>query len=268
MNTALRMLHAEFTTAALASVPASDHVPSALGKPVLKASLVSGVYQYLLEAILSGSLAAGSEVNEVTLAKRLQVSRTPVHEALRRLTSDGLIESLPSGKSRIVRFNRESVEALYEIRKILEGAATELAARHIAPDRLANLRREADQLAASPTDAQWPVRAISFDLHFHDVIAESSGNEFLRKDILRHRRLVQGFCRLTGSAENLRAAFEEHLRILDALEAHDGVAAREAMVAHIDARVKKLLPLISEAKETAEIATFNAAPRFSNPFSL
>ncbi|HUR47073.1 MAG TPA: FCD domain-containing protein, partial [Candidatus Saccharimonadales bacterium] len=126
---------------------------------------------------------------------------------------------------------------------------TALAARLATPERLASLRAEAKQLDSAPVDAPWSARAISFDLHFHDVVAESSGNEFLRKDIFRHRRLVQGFCRITGTPENLRAAFDEHLLILDALEQRNAETAREAMVSHIDARLQILLKLL-EAKSS------------------
>lgn len=239
------MLHAEFKTSALASFAAqkdSSLIPAA--KPVQKVSLASGVYQNLLEAILMGTLPAGTELNEVSLAKQMQVSRTPVHEALRRLAADGLVEALSNGKSRVVEFNAQSVRELYEMRKILEGAAVELAAKLAPANRLEALRAEANRLDTTSLEADWPARAISFDLHFHDIVAESSGNEFLRKDILRHRRLVQGFCRLTGTPQNLRAAFDEHLRILEALEQRNPEAAREAMASHIEARLQILLRLL------------------------
>lgn len=239
------MLHAEFNTSALASFTAQQN-PSSLPvtKPVQKVSLASGVYQSLLEAVLTGALPPRTELNEVALAKQMQVSRTPVHEALRRLAADGLVEALSSGKSRVVEFGAQSIRELYEMRKILEGAAAALAARLAPMERIAALRAEANQLDNAVVDANWPARAISFDLHFHDVVAESSCNEFLRKDILRHRRLVQGFCRITGTPENLRAAFEEHLRILEALEQRDPEAAREAMGAHIETRMQVLLRLL------------------------
>lgn len=241
------MLHAEFKSVAVSSLPKLTGAPEpSLRRPVLRTSLVGGVYQHLLEAILSGALPAGVELNEVALSKELQVSRTPVHEALRRLAADGLLEQLLSGKSRVISFSRENIQALYEMRKILEGAATGLAASAIDAPRLLALRQEAGRLDTAPSDAEWPARAISFDLHFHDMIAESSGNEYLRKDILRHRRLVQGFCRVTGTVENLRAAFAEHLVILEALEARDSAGARDSMVRHIDLRMRTLLRLFDE----------------------
>jgi DNA-binding GntR family transcriptional regulator len=245
------MLHAEFNSPVSSSFVPGSPGPAIKAGPIVKSSLVGGVYQHLLESILSGATAPGLELNEVALARHLQVSRTPVHEALRRLGADGLVEGLPNGKSRVIQFQRDSVIALYEMRKILEGAAAALSAPRVAAERLQALRAEAERLEAPPLDASWCSRAISFDLHFHDVVAESSGNEFLRKDILRHRRLVQGFCRYTGTPANLRAAFDEHLEVLGALEAGDAEAARLTMMAHIDARLKTLLVLLDQNAPSA-----------------
>jgi DNA-binding GntR family transcriptional regulator len=253
INAASRMLHADIKSALIDSLTTQND-PSTLSvaKPIQKVSLVSGVYQNLLEIILMGGVPPGTEFNEVALARQMQVSRTPVHEALRRLAADGLLEALPNGKSRVVEFNAQSVRELYEMRKILEGAAAALAARLVTTERMGALRAEANQLDTATVDAQWPGRAISFDLHFHDVVAESSGNEFLRKDILRHRRLVQGFCRITGTPENLRAAFDEHLRILEGLEQRNPEAARDAMISHIDARLQTLLKLLESKPDPAK----------------
>jgi len=247
MYAAYTMQHAAFQALAVSSHPASSSASErSLNKPVARVSLVQSVYQSLLEAILSGALKGGEELNEVALAAQLQVSRTPVHEALRRLAADGLIDTLPHGKSRVVTFGRDQIIALYEMRKILEGAATERSTSRIPEQRLAELRAESNQLQSidAATDPRWTTRAISFDLHFHDVLAETSGNEFLRQDIMRHRRLVQGFCRLTGTPTNLWAAFQEHLRILEAMEARQPAAARQAMVDHIQARLITLLGLV------------------------
>lgn len=249
------MLHAEFRTVALASIDASSKSPQpSLRKPVPRTSLAGSVYQSLLEAVLAGELKNGEELNEVALAEQMGVSRTPVHEALRRLTADGLVEALPNGKSKVASFTHQSIVHLYDMRMILEGSAAEKAASQISTERVNALKREADQLKQSIDDGDWPSRAIHFDLHFHDVVAEASGNEFLWKDIVRHRRLVQGFCRFTGTRNNLRAAFDEHCRILQALENGNGAEARQAMEAHIGARMRALLSQL-EQREAPITAT-------------
>src|SRR5579871_2103509 len=112
--------------------------------PISKTSLAESVYQRILETILAGTLPGGTELNEVTLAGELGVSRTPVHEALQRLVADGLVEHLPNRRDRVARFTREDVREIYEMRIILEGTVAERAARRLDPEELASLRSEAD----------------------------------------------------------------------------------------------------------------------------
>ncbi len=214
--------------------------------PISKTSLAESVYQRILETILAGTLPGGTELNEVTLAGELGVSRTPVHEALQRLVADGLVEHLPNRRDRVARFTREDVREIYEMRIILEGTVAERAARRLDPEELASLRSEADALAAAPNSRGWPTRVLDFDVRFHNVLAAASGNERLRTDITRYRHLVRAFCRMSGRVENLRQAMEEHRRILRALEARDPAAARRAMVAHVEARLQAVLRELDE----------------------
>ena len=209
--------------------------------PIVRTSLAEMVYARILEAIVAGQFAPGSEISEVAVSEKLQVSRTPVHEALRRLAADGLVEQLPTRRLQVAKFSLTDVAEIYEVRKVLEAAAVERAATRMDAEKLTALRREADALAASFEAADWNERALAFDVLLHDSIAAACGNEHLRRDVARYRRLVQAFCRMTGSASNLRDAFDEHLKIVGALEARDGDVARRAMNKHIDARVKMVL---------------------------
>ena len=100
---------------------------SALAKldasPLTKTSLAESVYETLAEAILTGTLAGGSELSEVAVAAKLGVSRTPVHEAFRRLIHDGLIKLLPNRVAQVAKFTPKDVAEVYEMRAILEPAA-------------------------------------------------------------------------------------------------------------------------------------------------
>lgn len=210
-------------------------------EPIAKISLAESVYQRILEAILAGSLASGTELSEVALAAELGVSRTPVHEALLRLAADGLVEDLVSRQARVVRFTRDDVVEIYGMRRILEPAAAELAATRIDDSQLVELRTTAESLLAGAGKRDWANRAIEFDLRFHQSLAAAAGNDRLRAEIAKYRRLVRAFCRATGARENLQQALREHLAIADALAARDVAAARRAMIAHIDARLQCVL---------------------------
>lgn len=218
--------------------------------PLSKTSLAEAVYQNILQALLTGSLPSGTELNEVTLAAELGVSRTPVHEALLRLTADGLVEHLANRCDRVARFDRDGVREIYEMRILLEGAAAERSARRMDREVLATFRAEADALALPSSGRNWAARAIDFDIRFHAALAAAAGNERLRAEIVKYRHLVRAFCRMSGGPENLRQALEEHRAILTALEARDGAAARRAMTVHVEARLQVVLRELDENPAT------------------
>jgi DNA-binding GntR family transcriptional regulator len=216
-------------------------------RPLSRTFLVSQAYDALLDLILSGALPSGTPLSEVDLARRLGVSRTPVHLALVQLAREGLVEQAPGRRPLIARFGRQDVVEIYEMRMLLETAAVERAAEHLDPAALAALIAEADALAAGdPSLPSWSRKALEFDVRFHDQLASAGGNRRLREEIAKVRLLVRAFCRLTGSPETLQAALAEHQAVLKALKArHPGIAC-QAMARHIqnrlDAVLDKLFP--------------------------
>jgi DNA-binding GntR family transcriptional regulator len=205
--------------------------------PITKTSLAESVYQTLLEAIVGGSLPSGTELSEVALAAELKVSRTPVHEALRRLAGDGFVEIRNNRKARVAHSTRKDLLEMYDVRRLLECAAAECAAGRIDEACLAELRKEADSLAATMQEENWVARAIAFDFRFHEAIAAASGNEHLRDEITRYFLLLRAFRRMISHQD----ALPEHLAILSALEARDPAAARQSMAAHLEATAQRAM---------------------------
>jgi DNA-binding GntR family transcriptional regulator len=211
--------------------------------------LVEGAYDAILENILSGVYPSGTVVSEVSLAKDLNVSRTPVHQALAQLAKEGLIEHRSGQQPRIARFSREDVIEIYDMRLLLETAATQRAAKRMDPRIVADLTKEADTLAAAGDSPEWTKQALDFDSRFHDAVAAASGNRRLRQEIAKYRLLVRAFCRMTGSSENLRDALREHQTVLKALAERQPAAAGQAMAHHVQKRVDAVLgTLYREAK--------------------
>ena len=218
---------------------------SSLKKSLRPLSLVDSIYETLLEAIVSGQLPHGSELNSVSLAKQLEVSRTPLREAMRLLERDGLVYQEGNHKARVAEFSADDIREIYEVRLQLEAAAAERAAKRIASDVLTKLREEADELSRHIRDVDWCEKAIAYDLHFHEAIATASGNNRLRNEIRRYRLLVRSFCVLTGRRPALQQALSEHIAILDALETGRPATARNAMAAHINARLEEVLKQVT-----------------------
>jgi DNA-binding GntR family transcriptional regulator len=221
------------------------------GSRLQRQTLVDSVYQQVLDAIVSGRIAAGTELNEVALARELGVSRTPVHEALAWLAADDLVEQNASRAS-VRKLTAAEVKDLYEVRELLECSAAARATSQLPASRLKALQAEARALAEEVDDPEWAGRAIDYDGRFHESLAAASGNERLHREIGRYRLLVRAFCRLTGSnRKNLRNSVTEHLKILKALEKRDACAASQAMSDHIRKRLQAVLEEVYGA-ETAE----------------
>lgn len=195
--------------------------------------LSDSVYQALLESIIARRLAPGTIVSEVALARQLKVSRTPVHDALRQLAKDGLVQQRANHRAVIATFSREDLRDIFDMRKLLEGEAARLAATRIDRPNLARLRVAADALSRGQKKPDWLERWADFDEDFHASIAQSAGSPRLYQDIVRYRLLHRAFNTLTTTVEVLQQALEEHVRILDALEKRDAKEAARQMVSHI-----------------------------------
>src|ERR1019366_2237085 len=125
------------------------NIPLALQGRIERTRLSDAVYESLLEAIISGKLASGSIVSEVSLAKQLDVSRTPVHDALRQLAKDGLVEQRAGRRAIITTFSKEDVFDIFEMRKLLEGEAARRAATRLDRAIIAHLRDIGEDLKAN-----------------------------------------------------------------------------------------------------------------------
>jgi DNA-binding GntR family transcriptional regulator len=193
------------------------------------------VRQQLLKEILGGQLAPGTVLNEVELAGRLGVSRTPVREALRHLAEHGLVEDRANHSAQVRRLGPERLRETYQVREALEGMAAELACGSLTPEDFVRL----DELVAAVADAN---DARSFDachrldVELHRLIARRSGNAMLAREIERFHDLVQLVRACVAEQPGAVAlAFRQHRQIIQALRARRPAQARQAMVNHIRA---------------------------------
>ncbi|HKE74435.1 MAG TPA: GntR family transcriptional regulator [Acidimicrobiales bacterium] len=146
--------------------------------------LVDDVTRELREMIVSGELAAGTQLLQVDLAERLGVSRTPLREAFRILENDGLVRTSNGNRTiEVVTIDARQLREMYELREVIDGLAARLAARAgISDETEHDLRRLLDDMEAS-TKPYDPSRRIEAHARFHSLIAEASGNHRV-KDFL------------------------------------------------------------------------------------
>lgn len=188
------------------------------------------VYTTLFDRIISGELPAGTRMKEVALTKEFGVSRTPVRDALRQLTHDGLIEIVPAQGARVVSFAADDVEDVYDIRMSLEILAIEIIGHTLRLQPLIELRKRllnADQ----QNDLH---EQIEIDTLLHRYIVQSTGRRYLLRVFDEMGRLMQRF-RYLGFKDQkmIQRASDEHVALMDALLIHDVNTAREIMENHI-----------------------------------
>lgn len=190
----------------------------------------NAAYDSILEAILSGGFPGGTALSERRLGEELGLSRTPVREALSRLEAEGFV--LRRGRASIVR--TVSVQEFLEIlhlRHLLEVEAVGLACGRLPAEELARLRGMMEQ--ADDPAAIAPEEHRALDDEFHRGIARHSGSGLLADTIMQLRQRTRMF-NLKRIPERFMPGRLEHLVILDALEAGDAGAARQAMAMHLD----------------------------------
>ena len=198
-----------------------------------RSSLTDQVSRELREEILAGRLAPGQAINELDLASRYGVSKTPVREALRFMVQEGWIAVLPRKGYLVKRFALDDIREIFVLRRLLEPPMTAEAARRGDPQVIENLRRIIAEQADSDIDFDRLLRAAS---EFHIQIAQASHNvravRMVTSLIDDVRRLNH---QLPGLEDKIRSIdeLEAHQRIVDALEQRDGVAAADLMSAHL-----------------------------------
>jgi DNA-binding GntR family transcriptional regulator len=181
----------------------------------------------LRDQILGGHLRAGELIQERDLAAKLEMSKTPVREALALLCEEGLVQLFPRRGYLVRPLTIEDALDTFDLRLILEGAASERAATRISDEQLAKLRDLARYDCCTASNGrEHNGDALTHSFDFHVLIAKASGNAALAAQI---EKLLRDARRITA----IGFTYGEHDRIVDALEARDGAKARRAMEDHI-----------------------------------
>lgn len=214
--------------------PASDPAPI----PRLRRStLGEDVYEALTALVMGHALEPGDRINIEALSRDLDVSPTPVREALARLESDGLVRKRPLvGYTVTPLLTRQEFTDMFDMRLVLEGTAARWAAQRAAADLRDRIRAEAaSTIVPDEPDADgWSSHAAftKLDARFHDLIAEATGNPLLRDSIARlHSHLH--LHRLYFPFAQAGTTGEEHRDIAAMICASQPDRAEAAMRAHL-----------------------------------
>ena len=192
------------------------------------------IYALIRLTILTGSLPPGGTLDEKAIALQLGVSRTPVREAVQKLSAENLVEIKPQSGTRVAAISPTAIHQAYLIRRALESETVAAAAAKMTPNDGVRLEGNFHQHRLAIEREQF-VEAIRLDDEFHRIISEIADLPLLWRAITLSKAQIDR-CRYQtiiskGSSE---ATLQQHRDIIDALEGQDPEAARARMQAHLD----------------------------------
>ena len=195
------------------------------------------VVDALRSDILSGRHAAGQRLGEVELAGELGTSRTPVREALRRLSAEGLVELTANRGARVAEPSAADLDAVFVLRAHAEGVAARTAALNASPDDVAELGRLARAVAtaARPGDGAPDLDAVyRYNREFHDLLLALAGSASLTAVVggLVHSTILMRTYR-AFDADAMHRSVEHHLELVAAVQAGDPDWAESVMRSHL-----------------------------------
>jgi DNA-binding GntR family transcriptional regulator len=218
-----------------------------LGHPVQldRRALTDQVYEAVKALVMDHAIAPGSRVNIDALARDLDVSQTPLREALARLEADGLVSKEPMrGYTTTELLGRKELDDLYALRLLIEPPAAAAAAASITVAGKVALCHELATCADAPSSGDYTDYAslTMHDYRFHDLIAELGGNAAIRTAFNRTHSHLHLFRLYYGSGLGMQA-LQEHRQIQLAICAGDPAAAAEAMRSHLDSARRRFAPV-------------------------
>lgn len=209
-------------------------------------SSVERVYEQLKDMAIRYAFHPGERLNEGTLAKSLNVSRTPLREALNRLKMEGFLSFLPGRGFFCRELNAREVFNLYEMRKIIEIASVRLAVGRARAEDIRALLAFLD--ATGPDSGEYSTtQLVEFDEHFHERLVAMSGNDEML-NVLRNVNARIRFMRWIDMNRGRRVVTQnEHRQILEALRLHDEATCVAVMERHVDRRMDHIVSTIKES---------------------
>jgi DNA-binding GntR family transcriptional regulator len=198
---------------------------------IRRSRLADQAYEVLKERILTRQLLPGQRLSVPAIAEELELSRSPVREAVQRLVQEGLSTERPHSGAVVASADLSELIDLYQVRAVLEGLSSQLAAAAGDPDLVADLEQIQDGHEAAH-DAGTRSQMIRADVDFHERVLSAAGNPQLTRmlePVLQ--RMLLGM--LEAGRDWPVLAMAEHREIIAAFKAGDAEAARSCMVSHV-----------------------------------
>ena len=205
-------------------------------------SMTRKAYQDIKHMILIGELAPGQIVNEAPIQAILHMGRTPVHEALLRLSQEGLVHIIPRKGIQIGKISEKQIRDIYEARLLLEPFYLKKYADRLENSWLSSIKDSFEQLSKDkrPDGQEEAFRCVCLDNEFHSTIILASGNEYIIR-LANHYLDQLSPIRIATTLHSGRFAksCREHVQIIRALLNKDISKASSLLKGHLEASLQE-----------------------------
>ena len=203
-------------------------------------SLGSKIFILLRDRILNESYQCGDKLNELTLAKELKISRTPIREALKQLELEGLVESIPNKGVYVKGFSPRDIDDMFEIRLSLEGLAVSFAIDRMDEVHLAKIKEVFELLEFYTAKGDFD-KVNDFNILFHESIYQATQSTYFEQILKDIHYYVSVTSRHSiARPERLESSLLEHRAILEAIIDRD----KEEATARIQRHIRKTQMLV------------------------
>ena len=214
--------------------PVRASIPRASIAPLLHESLGERVYRTVRDLILSQVFPPGSKLNVEQICRDLGVSRTPVWDTMRRLESEGLVNTVPRHGVFVLNYGGDQIRDLFMVRGALEALAVRQAARNLDADSRAALEAtmaEMERAAAAGEMERYSRAAIDF----HDCVLRAAGNRALARLLENvYAQILVLRLRSLYLPERVESSVAEHRALFEAVISGDGERGERLARAHAD----------------------------------
>ena len=202
----------------------------------LQKPIVDIVADIIRKKIINGEIKHNLKLSTRQLSEELEVSRTPVREAIRRLESEGLIDLLPRKGFIVKEYSIDKIKEIYDVRRVLEIKAISLACKNITKKELDNIEALAQRLNKALQNKKIDILDIEqLNKKFHFAIYQASRNETLNQIIRNLWFRVSGLLITIFSTPHRREEIpQEHEAVIRALRRKDEDACRRALIKHME----------------------------------
>ncbi|MEZ8006500.1 MAG: GntR family transcriptional regulator [Amylibacter sp.] len=203
------------------------------------------IAEEIQELVFSRSFQDGERLDEIRLAKRFGVSRTPLREALKKLTLSGIVEKIPNRGVFVRQPGPIELLDMFEVMSELESICGKLAAKRITDIALKNLH-EANSKCKKALKKSNPDSYYLENELFHKIIYNQSGNSFLERETIKLQKRLEPFRRIQLRFRGrIEQSMSEHEAIVEALSSGDAVGAECALRNHVSVQGDKFHQLVA-----------------------